>query len=74
MNRIAKFTIALGLAAAAAACGPTIVAAPDGTLVNTGVVQDGDCLTRTVMVYDRELGYERAMEQRFCGGRARIAR
>lgn len=28
MNRIAKFTIALGLAAAAAACGPTIVAAP----------------------------------------------
>jgi len=73
MHRIAKFAIALGLAATAAACGPTIVADPSGRLVNTGVVQDGDCLSRTVMVYDRELGYERAVTRRFCGGRTFIA-
>jgi hypothetical protein len=74
MKHIAKFVAGLGFAAAAAACTPTVVADPDGRLINTGLVQEGDCLTRTVMVYDRELGYERAVEQRFCGGRARIAR
>jgi len=74
MNRIAKFIVGLGLASAAAACGPTVVADPSGRLINTGLVQEGDCLTRTVMVYDREVGYERPVEQRFCGGRARIAR
>jgi hypothetical protein len=74
MNRIAKFIVGLGLASAAAACGPTVVADPNGRLINTGLVQDGDCLTRTVMVYDRELGYERAVQQQFCGGRPRIAR
>jgi hypothetical protein len=74
MNRFAKFMIGLGFAAAVAACGPTVVADPNGRLINTGLVQDGDCLTRTVMVYDRELGYERAVEQQFCGGRPRIAR
>jgi hypothetical protein len=73
MNRIAKFAIALALAGAAAACGPTVVADPSGRLVNTGLVQEGDCLTRTVMIYDRELGYERPVTQRFCGGRAHVA-
>ena len=74
MDRIVKLIAGLGFAAAAAACTPTVVADPDGRLINTGLVQEGDCLTRTVMVFDRELGYERAVEQRFCGGRARIAR
>jgi len=74
MNPIAKIIAGIAFAATAAACTPTVVADPNGRLINTGLVQDGDCLTRTVMVYDRELGYERAVEQQFCGGRPRIAR
>lgn len=74
MSNIAKIIAGIAFAATAAACTPTVVADPDGRLINTGLVQEGDCLTRTVMVYDREIGYERPVEQRFCGGRARIAR
>ena len=74
MTTIAKIIAGIAFAATAAACTPTVVADPDGRLINTGLVQEGDCLTRTVMVYDREIGYERPVEQRFCGGRARIAR
>ena len=73
MTRIAKLAVVLGLAATAAACGPAIVADPSGRLIHTGLAGDGDCVSRTVSGYDREIGYEVPVTQRFCGGRTVIA-
>ncbi len=38
-----------------------------------GLASDGDCVSRTVSVYDRDLGQDVPVTQRFCGGRTFIA-
>lgn len=74
MHFAGKILVAVLLAGAAAGCKTVAKTEPGGDFVSTGLASDGACVYRTVSVFDRELGYEVPVTQRFCGGRLQIAR
>jgi hypothetical protein len=59
------------LAVTLAACQTAEPLTPVGAL--SGLKADRDCVVRQITVFDRQSGQMVDMEQRFCGGRTRIA-
>jgi hypothetical protein len=65
-----KFICASLLAATLSACQTAEPLPSAGAL--TGLKAEGNCVVRSISVFDRQSGQMVDVDQRFCGGRVRI--